>query len=139
MSKQGMQSLMKPVAAMVLVLVALTGCKYYGGALPPENPVSMDTALQKAGSKNYSVGPDGNPLPPVPRPQINRPSYLPEKELAVVAPPKTLLVWNFPHVTDDNTRVFGNWATIFLTDRYEWVLPDNEQALNRPEVVDGRR
>jgi hypothetical protein len=64
------------------------------------------------------------------RPRVERPSYLPEKELAIVSPPKTLLVWTYPHITDDNTRVFGNWSTIFLTDRYEWVRPSNEMGLD---------
>ena len=115
------------VVAVALGAVVLSGCKFYGGALPPENPVSMDDALKQATNRSPIIGPGGQALPSLPRPHLDRPSYLPEKELAVVAPPKTLLVWNFPHVTDDNTRVFGNWSTIFLTDRYEWVLPQNEQ------------
>ena len=112
----------------VMALLVLTGCKFYGGSVPPENPLSMDDALARSKNRAPIVGPSGEPLPSLPRPQVDRPSYLPEKEMAIVAPPKTLLVWNFPHVTEDNTRVFGNWSTIFLTDRYEWVLPDNEQA-----------
>ncbi len=122
-----MKLLSRNILLMLLGGLLLSGCKFYGGALPPENPISMDDALSRTSNRAPIMGPGGEPLPALPRPQINRPSYLPEKELAVVAPPKTLLVWNFPHVTDDNTRVFGNWATIFLTDRYEWVLPENEQ------------
>ena len=115
------------VFALFTALV-LSGCKFYGGAVPPENPISMDGALSRSQNRAPIIGPSGEPLPALQRPRIDRPSYLPEKELAIVAPPRTLLVWNFPHIADDNTRVFGNWSTIFLTDRYEWVLPDNEQA-----------
>jgi hypothetical protein len=68
------------------------------------------------------------------RPRVERPSYLPEKELAIVSPPKTLLVWTYPHITDDNTREFGNWSTIFLTDRYEWVRPGNELELDEDDA-----
>ncbi len=116
--------------AVPLVLAGaalLSGCKYYGSALPPEYPLSMDDAATVA-SDNTS-GPGGTQRPvirKVTRPRVERPSYLPEKELAIVAPPQTLLVWTFPHVTDDNTRVFGNWSTIFLTDRYQWIRPSNE-------------
>ena len=119
---------LKNVMLVVLGGLVLTGCKFYGGAVPPENPISMDNALSRSQNRAPIVGPSGEPLPAMPRPQVDRPSYVPEKELAIVAPPRTLLVWNFPHVTDDNTRVFGSWSTIFLTDRYEWVLPENEQA-----------
>ena len=120
------RNVVQKFGVLLIVAVALTGCKYYGGALPPENPVSMDEALNRTSNRAPIMGPGGEPLPALPRPSVDRPSYLPEKELAVVAPPKTLLVWSYPHVTDNNTRVFGNWSTIFLTDRYEWVLPDNE-------------
>ena len=133
-----LQQLKTPLLFAAIVVLGLSGCKYYGGALPPENPVSMDSALQKASGQQFGAGADGEPIPPRPRPQMDRPSYLPEKELAVVEPPKTLLVWTYPHVTDDNTRVFGNWSTIFVTDRYEWVKPSNEVSMDMPEVTDGR-
>jgi hypothetical protein len=113
----------------LLAAAGLGGCKYYGGALPPDNPISMDDALSKSSNRAAMVGPDGQAVF-LARPRFDRPSYIPEKELAVVAPPKTLLVWTYPHVTADNTRVFGNWATIFLTDRYEWVLPANERPVD---------
>lgn len=109
--------------------LALTGCKYYGGALPPETPVSMDESLRAANNAQRAgaaVTATGEVVKPQPRPAIRRPSYVPEKELAVVAPPRTLLVWTYPHITDNNTRVFGSWSTIFLQDRYEWVPPLNE-------------
>ncbi|MBI1364294.1 MAG: hypothetical protein GC134_09945 [Proteobacteria bacterium] len=117
--------------ALVMCATALSlgGCKYYGGALPPDNPVSMDEALDKSANRAPMLGPDGKPII-LARPKFDRPSYIPEKELAVVAPPKTLLVWTYPHVTEDNTRVFGNWSTIFLTDKYEWVLPANEKSVD---------
>lgn len=120
--------------ALVTLLAGATlgGCKFYGSALPPEYPVSMDNALGIA--RNAATGAGGQSQQIVvhqTRPQIQNPSYLPEKELAVVAPPRTLLVWTYPHVTDDNTRVFGNWATIFLTDRYEWMPPSNEVSAPR--------
>lgn len=108
-------------------VLLLSGCKYYGSALPPEYPVSMNDALVVANDKSTVAGATQQPIvKQITRPRIERPSYVPEKELAVVAPPKTLLVWTYPHVTDDNTRVFGNWSTIFLTDRYEWLPPSNE-------------
>lgn len=113
----------------LLAVLFVTGCKYYGSALPPEYPMSMDDSLSIA--RDTTTGQDGMQRPiirQVSKPRIERPAYIPEKELAVVAPPKTLLVWTYPHVTEDNTRVFGNWATIFLTDRYEWVRPANEVA-----------
>lgn len=121
--------------ALVLATTGLAGCKYYGGALPPENPISMDEALDKARNRTHILGPDGKPLQRLPRADAERPAYLPEKELAVVAPPKTLLVWTYPHVTDDNTRVFGNWSTIFLTDRYEWIRPSNELTVDGKETL----
>lgn len=119
---------LKKLLPLVVLTLCLAGCKYYGGALPPEHPISMDNALRQTNNYGGQVDAKGNPIPPPPRPALNRPSYLPEKELAVVAPPKTLLVWTYAHVTDDNTRVFGSWSTIFLTDRYQWVLPANEQS-----------
>jgi hypothetical protein len=118
---------MRLVMIMALAGIVLSGCKFYGSALPPEYPVSMDNALSIA--RNATTGASGQQQQVVVhqvRPRVENPSYLPEKELAVVAPPRTLLVWTYPHVTDDNTRVFGNWATIFLNDRYEWVPPSNE-------------
>jgi len=121
-----MTSMRLAFVACVFAL-SFSGCKYYGGALPPDNPVSMDEALDKTNNRGALVGPDGKPIF-LARPKFDRPSYIPEKEMAVVAPPKTLLVWTYPHVTEDNTRVFGNWATIFLTDKYEWVLPTNEKT-----------
>ncbi|HEX2859120.1 MAG TPA: hypothetical protein VHP58_02865 [Alphaproteobacteria bacterium] len=109
----------------------LAGCKYYGSALPPEYPLSMDDATAVASDKNASAGGLQRPVvKKVTRPRVERPSYLPEKELAIVSPPKTLLVWTYPHVADDNTRTFGSWSTIFLTDHYEWVRPANELGEN---------
>jgi hypothetical protein len=118
---------------MLALLLAVSSCKYYGGTLPPENPISMDGALDKARNRTYAVTPDGQPIPAQPRPSFERPSYIPEKELALVAPPKALLVWTYDHVTDDNTRVFGSWETIFLTEKYEWLRPSNQlpQAFGR--------
>ena len=116
---------------MLLMLLALSGCKYYGSALPPDYPLSMDVSYDVARDKSTGGGGvERQLIRHKMRPELNRPSYIPEKELAVVAPPKTLLVWTYPHVTKDNTRVFGNWATIFLTDRYEWVLPANDRSLD---------
>lgn len=107
-------------------LLLLSGCKFYGSALPPEYPVSMDNALEIARDKGSAYAGDERPIiRHSSKPRIENPSYLPEKELAVVAPPRTLLVWTYPHVTEDNTRVFGNWSTIFLKDRYEWLPPAN--------------
>jgi len=114
----------------LLFVLALTGCKYYGSALPPDYPLSMDVSLDVARDKSLGAGGvERQLIRHKARPGLNRPSYIPEKELAVVAPPKTLLVWTYPHVTKDNTRAFGNWSTIFLTDRYEWVLPANDRAI----------
>jgi hypothetical protein len=111
----------------LLAAASLTACKYYGSALPPEYPMSMENALSVAGDQRATAGGGQRPVVRQPtRPRVERPSYLPEKELALVTPPKTLLVWTYPHITDDNTRVFGNWSTIFLTDRYEWARPSNE-------------
>jgi hypothetical protein len=91
----------------------------------------MDDAVGVANDLGSGTGGTQRPvIKQTTRPRIERPSYLPEKELAIVSPPKTLLVWTYPHVTDDNTRVFGNWSTIFLEDRYEWVHPSNEVGLN---------
>jgi len=116
---------MKKVLMLAMLLV-VTSCKYYGGTLPPENPISMEGALDKARNRTYAVNPDGSPIPARPRPVLERPSYIPEKELALVAPPKSLLVWTYEHVTDDNSRVFGSWETIFLTEKYEWLKPANQ-------------
>jgi hypothetical protein len=89
----------------------------------------MDNALHVATDRaSGSGGQERNFIKKTMRPRIERPSYVPEKELAVVASPQTLLVWTYPHVTDDNIRVFGNWSTIFITDRYEWIKPVNEVA-----------
>ena len=118
---------MRKILSICAIMVLLTGCKYYGSALPPEYPISMDDALSVARDNPHGVdGARANLIPKPVQPLVDRPSYVPEKELAVVAPPKTLLVWTYPHVTDDNTRVFGNWATIFLKERYEWLPPANE-------------
>lgn len=111
---------------MLGLLLVVSSCKYYGGTLPPENPISMDAALDKARNRTYAVDDAGNPIKQQPRPSFERPSYIPEKELALVAPPKALLVWTYDHITDDNTRVFGSWETIFLTEKYEWLKPANQ-------------
>lgn len=118
---------MQRLIVLVVSVLVIGGCKFYGSALPPEHPMSMDNAMEVA--RNQGSAPGGGTRAVVRKPvapQVNQPSYIPEKELAVVSPPKTLLVWSYPHVTDDNTRVFGNWSTIFLSDRYEWVRPANE-------------
>jgi hypothetical protein len=86
----------------------------------------MDSTFSMASDQRGSASGQRPVVRQSTRPRIERPSYLPEKELALVSPPKTLLVWTYPHITDDNTRVFGNWSTIFLTDRYEWTRPANE-------------
>ncbi|PIZ29793.1 MAG: hypothetical protein COY40_06105 [Alphaproteobacteria bacterium CG_4_10_14_0_8_um_filter_53_9] len=117
----------KYTAFTFMAVMLLSGCKYYGSALPPEYPLSMNDALAVANDNTAGAGATQRPVVrKLTRPRVERPSYLPEKELAVVAPPQTLLVWTYPHVTDDNTRVFGNWSTIFLNDRYEWVRPTNQ-------------
>jgi len=114
---------------------ALGGGKYYGSALPPEYPMSMQNALNVASDQRGTPGGSQRAVVRQPtRPKVERPSYLPEKELALVTPPKTLLVWTYPHITDDNTRVFGNWSTIFLTDRYEWNRPSNELPANEDDA-----
>lgn len=122
---------MNRIAIACLMLAATVGgCKYYGSALPPEYPLSMDDAVGVANDMGAaSGGVQRSIIKQGTRPRIERPSYLPEKELAIVTPPQTLLVWTYPHVTDDNTRVFGSWSTIFLTDRYEWVRPSNEVGM----------
>ncbi len=121
----------KNILLAIMGAAALTGCKYYGSALPPEYPMSMENAAAIAADNTSGSGGVQRPLiRQSTRPRVERPSYLPEKELAIVSPPKTLLVWTYPHITDDNTRVFGNWSTIFLTDRYEWVRPSNEMGLD---------
>lgn len=118
--------LILPVS-LTLIAGLLSGCKYYGSALPPEYPMSMENAALVASDQRATAGGTQRPVVRQPsRPRVERPSYLPEKELALVTPPKTLLVWTYPHITEDNTRVFGNWSTIFLTDRYEWTRPGNE-------------
>ncbi len=120
---------MKHIAIIALVTIVLTGCKYYGSALPPEYPLSMDDAYAVSRDNTTGQGASQRPIVrKISRPRIERPTYVPEKELAVVAAPKTLLVWTFPHVTDNNTRVFGSWSTIFLKERYEWVKPANAIA-----------
>lgn len=112
----------------------LSGCKFYGSALPPEYPVSMDDSLAVANDQTAAgVGTQRPVIRRPARPRIDNPSYIPEKELAVVSAPRTLLVWTYPHITDDNQRVFGSWSTIFLTDRYEWVPPAN--AVPADEVI----
>lgn len=123
-------------ALVLLALPALVaGCKYYGSALPPEYPMSMENALASASDQRATAGGSQRPvIRQATRPRVERPSYLPEKELALVSPPKTLLVWTFPHITDDNTRVFGSWSTIFLTDRYEWARPANELPIAQDDA-----
>lgn len=116
---------MKKILMLALLLTA-TSCKYYGGTLPPENPISMENALDKAKNRTYAMDSDGRPVAQQPRPRMERPSYIPEKELALVAPPKALLVWTYDHITEDNVRQFGSWETIFLTDKYEWLKPANQ-------------
>lgn len=116
---------MKKILVLALLL-SVTSCKYYGGTLPPENPISMDGALSKAKNRTYATNPDGTPVQMSPRPSMERPSYIPEKELALVAPPKALLVWTYDHIGEDNSRKFGGWETIFLTEKYEWLKPANQ-------------
>lgn len=124
-----------PAVCMVASLALLGGCKYYGSALPPEYPMSMEDALASANDQRATSGGSQRPVVRNPtRPRVERPSYLPEKELALVSPPKTLLVWTYPHVTEDNTRVFGSWSTIFLSDRYEWARPSNELPANEDDA-----
>ena len=130
----------KHLVTAILVATTLTGCKYYGSALPPEYPVSMDDALTVA--NDNTSGTMGTQRPVVrraARPRVEQPTYIPEKELAVVTPPKTMLVWTYPHITDDNKRVFGSWSTIFLNDRYEWVPPANalpaDEMIQRPQFT----
>lgn len=112
------------ILALLATTLLASGCRYVGSAMPAENPISMDQALATASGQGGSNGRSAIRHPT--RPQVQRPSYLPEKELALVSPPKTLLMWTYPHITDDNTRVFGSWSTIFLTDKYEWARPANE-------------
>lgn len=117
---------MRNLALILLMATTLAGCKFYGSALPPEYPLSMDDSLEVARDNTSAMGGKQRAvIRHATRPRIDRPSYLPEKELAVVEPPKTLLLWTYPYIADDNTRMFGNWSTIFLTDRYEWVRPAN--------------
>ncbi len=123
------------LAMVGVVALVATGCRYYGSAVPPEYPMSMESALQSANNARGGTGGVQRGVVRVPtRPAVERPSYLPEKELALVSPPQTLLVWTYPHITDDNTREFGNWSTIFLTDRYEWARPSNELPQNADDA-----
>ena len=112
--------------SMLGLLLTVASCKYYGGTLPPENPISMDRALNKATDRTSAMDSQGRTIQARPRPGFERPSYIPEKELALIAPPKALLVWTYEHVTDDNTRIFGSWETIFLTEKYQWLKPANQ-------------
>ena len=121
---------MKKILLLSLTLM-FASCKYYGGVLPPENPISMDKALNKARNRTYAVNERGEPVQQAPRPGIERPSYMPEVELALVAPPKALLVWTYDHITDNNTREFGSWETIFLTEKYQWLKPINQLPAGR--------
>lgn len=114
------------LALVLLLALPAAGCRYYGSAVPPEYPVSMDTALSSANDMRGGSSGQRPVIRQATRPRVDRPSYLPEKELAIVSPPQTLLLWTYPHITEDNTRVFGSWSTIFLTDRYEWARPANE-------------
>ncbi len=115
---------------LILSLMAVTSaaCSQIreGGVLSFDEKVSMDDALDYAQTKGRSYKGATIGAAPVVRPAVERPSYVPEKEMALVTPPKTMLVWTFPHVTDDNVRQFGHWKTIFLNDRYEWVKPTHE-------------
>lgn len=125
----------RKVMLLVAGVALLSGCRYYGSAVPPEYPMSMEGALSTANDQRADAGGMQKPVVRHPtRPRVDRPSYLPEKELALVSPPKTLLTWTYPHITDDNTRVFGNWSTIFLTDRYEWARPANELPLGQDDA-----
>jgi len=63
----------------------LGGCRYYGSAVPPEYPLSMDGALDVANNQRGAAGGMQKPVIRQPtRPRVERPSYLPEKELALV-------------------------------------------------------
>jgi len=128
---------MRPLALLTCALLlssTLVGCRYYGSAVPPENPISMGDALGAASNSRIGAGGQRGVVRVPTRPKVERPSYLPEKELALVAPPQTLLVWSYPYVTDDNTRMFGNWSTIFLTDRYEWAKPATQLPQNASDA-----
>lgn len=126
------------IPALLTTALMASGCRYYGSAVPPEYPLSMDNALSVANNQRGGAGGSQKPVIRQPSaPRVERPSYLPEKELALVSPPKTLLLWTYPHITDDNTRVFGNWSTIFLTDRYEWARPANELPMNEDDAGEG--
>ncbi|MCP4356195.1 MAG: hypothetical protein GY793_11340 [Proteobacteria bacterium] len=122
---------MKKILLISLTLMMVTSCKYYGGTLPPENPVSMDRALDKARNRTYAVDSRGQVIKQSPRPGVERPKYTPEVELALVAPPKALLVWTFDHITENNSREFGSWETIFLTEKYQWLKPINQLPAGR--------
>lgn len=123
-----------PLTCLLAATIVFSGCRYYGSAVPPENPMSMETALSAATNQGSSGARNKPVIRQSTRPRVERPSYLPEKELALVSPPKTLLLWTYPHITDDNTRVFGSWSTIFLTDRYEWARPANELPMNEDDA-----
>lgn len=120
--------------ALLLTMPVMGGCRYYGSAVPPEYPVSMDNALSSANDMRGGASGQRPVIRQATRPRVDRPSYLPEKELAIVSPPQTLLLWTYPHITEDNTRVFGSWSTIFLTDRYEWARPANELPLGEDDA-----
>lgn len=122
---------MKKLLILTLLVLSVSSCKYYGGTLPPENPISMDGALSKARNRAYAVDAQGRPIKASPRPSFERPSYMPEVELALVAPPKALLVWTYDHITENNSREFGSWETIFLTDKYQWLKPINQLPARR--------
>ena len=114
----------KILTTCAIAFMGLAGCKFYGSALPPEFPISLEDSLAVA--NDIASGPGGTQRPIVrrtSRPRVDQPSYIPEKELALVTPPQTLLVWTYPHITGSNQRVFGSWSTIFLQDRYQWVPP----------------
>ncbi len=114
---------------IIMTFLLLTGCKYYGSALPPDNPISMGKALSIATNRSMGEGGEERGITKkIMRPRIEAPSYVPEKELAVVSAPETILVWTYPRITDDNIREFGRWSTIFIKERYEWVKPSNEIA-----------
>lgn len=119
-----------------VAIFGLAGCKFYGSALNPEFPISLDDAVAVA--NDQAAGPGGTQRPVIrrtSRPRVEQPSYIPEKELALVSAPQTLLVWTYPHITDANQRIFGSWSTIFLNDRYEWIPPSN--ALGADQLITG--
>ncbi len=128
------------LSAVLAIAIGVSACSQTrkGGALPFEEKVSMDDALDFAQANGSSGSMSNSPIQGIRglaagavRPAVERPSYVPEKEMALVTPPKTILVWTFPHVTEDNVRQFGSWSTIFLNDRYEWVKPTNELSIDQ--------